>query len=314
MEKTTLFQLHALAVALHLTSGILGVIFIQDGTPVVDIVAPLFEFVTNAKPEEPFFRPKPKTIFSVAILTPLVAVEFITAFFHVVYILALKFEKVQAAIDYVVKTPGANALRWIEYGITATLLSTFGNVAIGITDYYFFLRSLACGISLQGLGYLIEKLDDIKDRELAETLNRGLFWFQGLLNLLPFVGILLYQTFASTTYDAYPMFVQNTVPLALWYMTFAVINQLSFRKVNQFADPFYTEKWYILLSISTKITIFWAEFATFKSITEDNGFSTASGLNWDVVRYMALSFPAAIVVGIAFTDYRAWVFLNYGLQ
>jgi len=309
VDKKTLVRLHVLAIVMHVLSGGLGIVLIQDGNPVVDIIAPLFEYIMNPELGESYFRPMPKVIFSVAILTPLVVVEFITAFFHVFYSLMLIYPNVDAFVrHWLVDSPSTNPLRWIEYGITATILASFGNVAIGITDFYFFIRNVFCGILLQGLGYMIEILGPFRANSQFPTIKfyRLLYYFQGLLNNLPFVGILLYQTFASKTHGSFHIFLENTFPLAIWYNTFGVICQMSFYEWRQFVDPQYTEKWYIILSLSTKITIFWAEFATFKGITEDNGAIALSGIDWNLVRYLALSVPAGIVIVMAVFDAISW--------
>lgn len=306
---STLIWHHVAAIVLHLFSGGMGVYLIRDGNPSVDVIAPLFEFVSNPAPNAPYFNPIPKTIFSIEILTPLVAVEFITAFFHMVYIMALLNTSVDEFLrKWILDSPGANPLRWIEYGITATLLASFGNIAIGITDFYVFVRNISCGVILQGLGYLIELITPLrKDSKVpALRLYRALYYFQGLLNNLPFVGILLYQTFASKTHDAFHIFLENSFPLAFWYNTFGVICQMSFFEWRQFVDPKFTEKWYIILSISTKVTIFWVEFATFKKIVEDNGVASSSGVDWDIIRYISLSVPFAVVLFAGLRDWMEW--------
>jgi hypothetical protein len=309
VDVNALIRLHVAAIIIHLVSGGFGVYFIQTGNPHVDVIAPLFEFVTNPEPGDPFFISKPKTLFSVPILTPIVVVEFVTAFFHVIYTLALIFPGVDTFIRAkIINTPSTNPLRWIEYGITATAMASFGNLAIGITDFYVFIRNVTCGITLQGLGYLIEVIGPFHNNTQfpVKKLYRGLYYFQGLLNNLPFVGILLYQTFASTTHGAFNIFLENCFPLAFWYNTFGVICQMSFFEWRQFSDPKYAEKWYIMLSLSTKVAIFWTEFATFKRITEDNGMSTKLGVDWDMIRYMALSLPAGLVFLVGVKDYFAW--------
>ena len=314
-SNNILIYLNCAAILVHLLSGIFGIYNIQDGNPKVDVTAPLFDFITDPLPGEPFLKTIPKVIFTVGILTPLVAVEFITAAFHMIYLASLYYPNVEKFIrGYIINSPSKNPLRWIEYGITATLMASFGNVAIGITDFYMFVRTISCGITLQGLGYLIEcvgeeyRKSDNEQKKIFLKLYRGLYYFQGLLNNLPFVGILLYQTFASSTHGAFKLFIENSFPLAFWYNTFGLVCQAEFNGWKPFASKEFSEKYYILLSVSTKMAIFWTEFATFKKIIEDNGFIESSGLNWDAVRYCALSIPFSVVAAFAFYDYRSWKF------
>lgn len=40
-------------------------------------------------------------------------------------------------------------LRRVEYANTATLMSAFGSIAIGIDDFYYFLKMIFSGVCLQ---------------------------------------------------------------------------------------------------------------------------------------------------------------------
>jgi hypothetical protein len=233
-------------------------------------------------------------------------VEFITAGFHCIYLAALLYDDVDFAIRQWVDTPSANPLRWVEYAITATTMSAFGSLAIGIADLYYFLKTVFSGVCLQVLGYSIEILDTVVDRELRDRLFFVLYYVLGQLTNLPTIAILLYQIFASKTHSAFWLFLQNTLPFALWFNTFGIIAQLNYKKWRQFRDPYFTERWYILLSLSTKLAVFWLSFGTFKKITEDGGYSSNSGVNWNAVRYSAMSVPAAWVVLYAMYDGMVW--------
>lgn len=307
VSKWELMQLHAVAVLLHTLSGTAGVYVAKTGNPKVDVVIPLFEFVTSASGEQ-FAAPRPQTVFRVALFTPLICVEFITAFFHLVYLFAQMDPNVDRAVREWVDSPSANPLRWVEYAITATTLSTFGSIAIGINDFYYFLRGVFAGVTLQAMGYIIEILGGLPagPEFQRDRVYRLVYYVLGLLTNLPMVAILLLQTFGSETHSAFRVFVENALPLALWFNTFGIIAQMSFNKWRQFSDINFTERWYILLSLSTKITIFWVSVATFKGITEQNGFSKKVGVDWDVIRYCALSIPAGVVAAYALHDASVW--------
>jgi len=325
--------LHIAAFVLHGTSAIVGAIITLSGDPKVSVIAPLFEYNTSVD----FIAPRPKVAFGTRILMPLVVVEVFTAAFHVIYLLAVLEPDVQARIRRYVDTPSANPLRWVEYAITATLLSAFGAVAIGITDLYYFIRLLASGVALQAVGYAIELLDTLLpspaveealarrayDRGMPDALaeaveesaaamrarRASLFkvcFGVGLLLFFPHIGILLYQINASETHSAGTLFTENTVPFALWYSTFCIVSVLNYLKWRQFGDAKFTERWYILLSLSTKLAIFWLTFGTFRKISEGGGFARPAGVNWDTVRYSAMAVPAGVVALYALYDAHAW--------
>ena len=337
-KKYELIFLHCVAITLHIVSGSLGAL-LSSSTPSLDVavVAPFFSYVTGTSGV--FVMPHPKTVFTVSILWPLVAVEFITAAFHILYIMQLalpKFEKFTRT--YVADTSSINPLRWTEYAITATLMSAFGNIALGITDFYVFLKMISSGIALQSVGYIIELLssnnerarlrvlynedqrDNGSDTDLClelksiaiqlkkreERVYRLLWWFIGsLLNFMN-VAILLTQTFGSDLGDALWLYVANSLPFAFWFNTFGYIAQKTYERWRQFADPYFSEKYYILLSVSTKIAVFWLAFGTFREIVETNGAIPKTSIRWDVVRYCAMILPATWLAVYSIVDARQW--------
>jgi hypothetical protein len=334
-SKRHLIVLHSIAIALHLTSGSLGAYLVSTTKAVnVDIIVPYFAYVTGKLGV--FIEPVPETIFTVSILWPPVAVEFITAFFHVIYIMLLALPSWDAFVRrYVANTSSLNPLRWTEYAITATLMSSFGAIAVGITDFYLFLKMLSSGIALQSVGYILEVLSATEERtalknvyteykdvdpaigkklkRVAHALRRReqrifrlLWWVVGFFLNITNVLILLWQTFASRLGDALWLYIANSVPFAVWFNTFGYISQRTFEKWRQFEDPYFAEKYYIILSLSTKVAVFWLSFGTFREIIESNGAVAASGVSWEAVRYLAMFLPAAWVVVYATVDSIQW--------
>lgn len=337
-KKLELYILHGVAIVLHIVSGSLGAALAANTVDLnVNVIAPYFEYVTGTKGV--YLKPTPTVIFTVAILWPPIAVEFITAAFHALYILPLASKPVDAFFRrYIADTSSLNPLRWIEYAITATLMSAFGTIAMGETDVFFFLKMIASGIGLQSVGYVLEVLSSRDERALlfhlyqenraslvfpspAETdlgrvlkevalglkkrearLYTILWWVIGFFLNITNVVVLLWQTFGSNLGSALGIYVANTLPFALWFQTFGIIAQLTFRRYKQFEDRFFSEKWYIILSLSTKIAVFWLALGTFRQIIEDNGAVARSGIRWDAVRYCAMILPAVWVIVYAVYD------------
>ncbi len=290
-------RLHVAAVALHLTSAILGLLITKSGDPAVPVNASLVRFEKGS-----LLVADPKLIFSPKALLPSIVVEFITAFFHVVYFFALTRPAVDALVRRIADTPSANPLRWVEYAITATLMSAFGNTAVGISDFYYFLKTVFTGVCLQAVGYVIELLDVASPRD--GRLFNIMWWVLGFGLNLPSIGILLYQIFASHTGSSQRLFIENCVPFAVWYNTFGLVAMYAYKKEGKFRDKFYSERWYTVLSLSTKLAVFWLGFGTFKKISEDNHVSGRAGVDWDAVRYSAMSLPAAVVLVYIWYDWR----------
>lgn len=318
-SRLWLQALNVLAFSIHLVDGVVGIVLSRSGDPTVDVVAPLFEYHA-AGSSQSFITPTPKVIFVSKILMPSVAVEFITAGFHLIYIGMLVSDRFDLFIRARVcgakyagtaSTPSANPLRWVEYAITATLMSSFGSLAIGIFDFYYFLKNLATGVALQLCGHIIETLDwyvPSQRRTIKQVWNLGT-----LLNFVN-VGVLLFQIFASKTHTN--VFIYNTLPFAIYFNTFGIIAQLASRKYRQFADKYFVEKWYIILSLITKVAVFWLSYATYREIIEDNGFATRTSVSWAAVRWTAIGLPLGFAVWVAvydFVGYGSWR-VEYGQE
>ena len=301
-SKATIIWLHVAAIGLHVTSGVLGLLIRKTGDPKQPLIEPLFEFSQDGKGA--FIQPTPKTLFEVPALLPLCAVEFATAFFHVIYAIAIMSSTVEAAIRRYFDTPSVNSLRWFEYALTATTMTAFSGVNSGIFSFPYFVKLIFSGFALQACGYLIELLDynSPRDRRIFNIV----WWYIGSALNLSGIGILLYQIFGSKTHGAFWLFVQNTVPFALWFNTFGLISQWSFRRWRQFSDPWFCERWYIILSLSTKVAVFWLAFATYRKIVEDKGFANKSNINWNAVRFSAMAAPAGWVLLFGLIDWSSW--------
>ena len=299
--KQQLAYLNAFAALVHVVSGALGYFIARHAEPTLPLIAPLFEFVQSDNATS-LITQIPKTISNVRVFQPIIAVEFITAAFHLIYLAALLVPSVDKFIKtWIIDSGSVNSLRWVEYAITASTMSAFAGINIGIADFYYFVRQYSEGFALQMCGFLLELLDSSidKDKRLANVV-----WNIGSLLNVAGVGILLYQIFASKPHTN--LFYYNVAPFAIWFNTFGIIAWLTFRKYKQFADPYFSERWYIILSLSTKVSVFWLGFSTFKSITESKGFSNRTGVDWAVIRYTSAYGLLGFVACIAIYDYYQW--------
>jgi hypothetical protein len=211
MEQKVFFLLllNGCASLVHAVNGILGLILVADNEPQLDVVANLVEFHHGT-----LLTFIPKTIFKSRLLTPGIAVEWITAGFHILYIFQLAFPRFQRFLDrYVIGTTSSlNPTRWWEYAVTASLMSAFGAFGVGIDSFYYFVKALSNGVALQMCGYILELLDcdSPRDKRLA-----SIVWNLATALNLTSVGIMLYHIFASKTHT--DVFYYNVVPFALWF-------------------------------------------------------------------------------------------------
>ena len=114
-ERRTLAVSNVWACLLHTLSAIAGTILVQNGNPTVPAYLPLFEYNVNGTNGAPFFIPKPKLVFNIGTLTPLLMFAWITAGFHVLYVANLYSLRVQVLQEKLLGGGGVNPLRWVEF-------------------------------------------------------------------------------------------------------------------------------------------------------------------------------------------------------
>lgn len=297
-ERLFLTLLNLFACACHLVGGAIVTVLYVEGTPSVPCVAPLFEFLDGSD-GGPFFAPRPRVMFEVGVLLGLTLFAFITAAAHLVYILLLYSASFQKFVQDWVGGGGVNPLRWLEFSVSSSIMAALGNLDVGITDFYYFLKTIATTFAIMLVGYILEILDH------TDPLHKrvgSLLWTQTTLLNLVNVAAMLYQVFASKTNT--DVFAYNVVPFAILFQTFGIVAWLNFTRRGFFRMGWYTEAWYIFLSLGTKVAVFWIGLATFRGISEDRGFAPRTeGVDWDVVRFVFSFVPIGLMALVAVFEY-----------
>ncbi len=137
-------------------------------------------------------------------------------------------------------------VRWIEYGITCTLMTIASTLSSGIDDFNQIVVITACGILLQFLGCCIEQFKHI-------NVYRSFFIFAVILNL----GI------------SWPIVWGNLsgeTSAAVWIETIIYLFYYSLFAVNCWMDAVYRRKCFVLtdwyynvLSVTSKVSLFWLQ-------------------------------------------------------
>ena len=304
-SPTLIGWLHIGAFLLHLISGVLGYYACQSHNPEFRLTVPLFEFVKGASDINSFIKPLPTTAAHVRAFTPSLFVEFFTAGAHLIYWFAMTFDGFDYYIRKVLPSPSANPLRWVEYAITASVMSSFGGVNMGMNDFFYLMKTFALGVILQTCGYLIELLDSTSDDRRDKIFFNVLYWIVGYISNFVSVGLMLGQLFASKLHSELHLFIENSLPFAFYFSLFGIVCRYSYQKRGLWIDPWFAEKYYIVLSWSTKIAVFWLSFGTYRKIIADLGFGS-SGINWDAVRYCAIAIPFVPLAIIFVYDMIRW--------
>lgn len=297
--KTTLIAFNVAALCIHVFNGSVGHVLAKEGNPKVPCIAPLFEFSLNSTTDSMLFTPMPKLMFRVGALLGFELVSWVTAGFHVIYLVQLLSPGVRSWVKKNISERSANPIRWIEYSISAGMLVAFEALYLGMSDFNIFVSYIAANAAVQMVGFILEILDS--DVPVQNRVG-GLLWTQASILNTANVALLLYQVFASKTYTN--IFYYNVVPFALLFNTFGVVAWLNFKKRGFFRSPEYTELWYIALSVTTKFAIFWLGYSTYRGLQEERLFASRTrGINWDTVRITASVLPISVVAVAAVEEY-----------
>ena len=299
-ERKFLTQLNAAAFAVHVASAGLGTALLGHGNPKVPCIAPFVNFQTSPGGSGELAIPAPKTIFKVGALTGLLLFAWLTAGFHVIYILQLHSARFRAYVERFLGGSGVNPVRWVEYAITAGIMASLANLNIGATDFYLFLKVLCSNAAVQMIGYVLELLNH---RDPLHARVASILWNQATVLNLVNVAVLLTQIFGSKVHSS--VFYYNVVPYSILFQTFGIVAWLNFKRKGLFASAVFTEAWYIGLSLGTKLAVFWLGFATWRGLEESRGFAPKTpGVSWDAVRYVASYGPLSAMAALAALQYR----------
>ena len=356
--------LHACAISLHTVSGLGGLFLIGNNDPRIAV----FGHYVNLVGSGDVFEQTPLRLFKVRPILGLIAVEFVTAVFHVIYfwkwrtpphderplvatveaqspptpalpaggvavptqasffrnLLVPPGAQSQASapspppapaeppLTDAPLQPSANALRWFEYAVTATLMNLFGAVSLGIQDVYVLFKLAFEGVALQMCGWVLEKLDA---RVPKEAFVGSIIMIIGFILNLSTTALYIWTISASTLHTW--SFVLNVLPFAFYFSTFGYVSSQSFFRRGPFYDNVFTEKAYLLLSLTTKLAIFWISLTTYLSVLQDKGLMPRSNLvgttlDLSAVRVVATVLPPSLLLFLLTLE--AWYYVPQPLH
>lgn len=222
------------------------------------------------------------TVFKFYPLPTLIGFVAITAVAHVGYALL----------------PGAggdgNPWRWLEYMISATMLTLNASVGVGASseDAFAFVLALSVVMQATGLG-----LDMVHDSPVARM--RELLLFMGFTCCVVIVVVL-----ARHAHSAVGILVNEqrvAATYGLFYLSFGVVGTLRAYNVGLLRGSAFTEFVYVMLSLSCKTSMFWLSYAgirqTLEHVLPDQ---PRAGVDWALVQNLAASVPGSLAAaGIA---------------
>jgi hypothetical protein len=224
-------------------------------------------------------RHQPELAFNFKSLRVLIAFPAITAAFHVGYAL-------------LVPAAGAegNPWRWLEYSITATLLTATAAVDSGVDDQdaFAFLIALSVGMQACGLGL------DLLPRSPPPRGARETFLGVGFLAVVTILWRIISHTTSELRPPGAPSISRRvSVAYGVYYLSFGAAATLRAYDAWLWRSPAWTEFAYVVLSVSSKTSVFWLSFAGIKDMInylEPSRQDTSA--SWSAVQTAAEVLPA----------------------
>lgn len=188
---------------------------------------------------------------AVALKLVLVFIFLITAFFHFFYCSRLfGFNDLNKIYIDQVKS-GKNSIRWIEYGITASMMIYIYCVISGVKDIFTVLLIVLFNIVLMSFGYFLEITDNRKGKLAAIIMGFFILLIIFSVSYYQFVGNL--EAAKNDGFDI-PEFVYAVVlAMVFWWISFGVVGVLYYKASLKGEVDFQRyEKYYIFLSFVSK--------------------------------------------------------------
>ena len=181
----------------------------------------------------------------------LIFIFLITAFFHFFYCGdVFGFNKLNKIYIDEVKS-GKNRIRWIEYGITASMMIYIYCVISGVKDIFTVLLIVLFNIVLMSFGYFLELPDDKQAKLAAIIMGFFILFIIFAVSYYQFVGNL--EAAKNDGFEI-PDFVYGVVlAMVFWWISFGIVGVLYYKaSLKGNVDFTRYEKYYVFLSFVSK--------------------------------------------------------------
>jgi hypothetical protein len=268
---------HVAAALVHVTWVVCAALALPSVEVGVNVIFRRTLYLTNSTA---VIGSEDRTDFNFKSLSVLLAFPAVTAAFHLAY----------------ASLPGAggwgNPLRWLEYAISATLLTLSAAVASGVTDADAFAFAVALSVGLQACGLAL----DLLPREHPPAGLRPLLLCVGFLNVAALFWQIARHAFTNSSPHGAPESAKKvSLAFGVYYFSFGVVATLRAYGVGLWRSAAFTEYTYAVLSLSSKTAVFWLSFAGIKLMLNFLRPAEADhGLDWFAVQVAAAAAPAAV--------------------
>ena len=325
------YTIYAASFAIHLFDGIVGSVILSKGSQSLELVQLKIQYTQSASDtlacpitfgtltdygtQDRFactgVRVNPMLL--------LVLSEFVTAAFQVWYAIQLFTRHELPSLDWL--RLGYHPIRWFEYGITATALSIANLVGTGTREWSAILFASVLLVTIQLFGLIIEwcaaREKPIPINQVPAILSfvkHASFVTASIFQVVVFVVVFV----SAFTTDTRPPntreftgFQSQSFVYLFTYLSFPILaaTYAYAPRTWKLASNFpLVELLYSLASVTSKVSIFWMIFAAVREVGEEYTKSLPStGINWGIVRQVAIYVPSSISTILSVT---AWYYAD----
>ena len=186
----------------------------------------------------------------------------------------------------------SNMWRWLEYAITATMLTINASIGVGASSVDAFILVMTLSVVMQASGLGLDMVHGSIRRGMKELLLAiGFLCVTALVVVLSWhahtaVGILVNMKRVASAYG-------------IFYISFGVVGILRAYEVGPLRSSAFTEMVYTLLSLSCKTSMFWLSFGGIRQTLEHLlPKEPSNGVNWALVQDLAAFVPGPIAAAL----------------
>ncbi len=152
---------------------------------------------------------------------------------------------------------GIDKVRWIEYGFSASTMMVAIAMLSGVYDLSTLLMIFVLTLLMNTMGLVMEKVN-----QGAKKVDWLTYWLGCLAGIVPWIVFAIYVIGATVNGSGgVPTFVYFIyASMFLFFSSFAVNMVLQYRKQGKWADYFYGERVYMILSLVAKSALAWQVF------------------------------------------------------
>jgi hypothetical protein len=155
---------------------------------------------------------------------------------------------------------GKNTYRWLEYGLSASLMHVMIAMLCGVCDIHTLIAIFGLTMTTMTFGYLQERANPFPNPTSGKNIDLTPFWLGCVPHIFNWAIIASYF-FHGVAVSKPPMFVW-TIIFFIFSLdaTFAVNQYLQQMKIGKWVDYEYGEVGFILLSLVAKQLLAWVNY------------------------------------------------------